>query len=63
MMIYEIIYETATAGATSTANMAIGVTAPNKSNTNRKKRSKNALDSNVSLFTGAPIPSQNFIKR
>lgn len=49
MKINEIIKEMATAGATSAANVAVGVVYPNK---RTKKSTVNALDSSAPLITG-----------
>jgi hypothetical protein len=57
MKIAEIIKETATTGATSSSDVSIGnATYPNKKASRKGKNpdgtKKNAIDSNVNLFTG-----------
>lgn len=59
MKIHEIINETATVGATSAANVGVGVIYPNKKASKKNKNPdgtiKNAIDSNANLFTGGSI--------
>lgn len=59
MRIHEIIKETATAGATSAANVGVGVVYPNKGPKQKKNKDGtvvNALDlKNTNLMTGGSI--------
>jgi len=58
MKIHEIIKETATAGATSAANVGVGVVYPNKGPKQKKNKDGtvvNALDQNTNLMTGGSI--------
>ena len=58
MKIHEIIKETATAGATSAANVGVGVVYPNKGPKQKKNKDGtvvNALDINANLMTGGSI--------
>lgn len=66
MKVKEIIKETATAGATSAGNVAVGAVYPNKKGKTRKNKdgtAKNALDIGANLLTGGSIGKQSFIKR
>jgi hypothetical protein len=58
MKIYEIIKETATAGATSAANVGVGAVYQNKGPNQKKNKDGtvvNALDQNANLMTGGSI--------
>lgn len=58
MKIYEIIKETATMGATSAANVGVGVVYPNKGPKQKKNKDGtvvNALDIDANLMTGGSI--------
>ena len=57
-MLIRELFETATAGATSSGNVGVGLVYPNKPIKSLKKKNgtvKNALDTNVNLLTGGSI--------